>query len=475
MKKIIALISICSLLRIGFAQSQIKNGGIIVYENQGTGLLAAPKDLGLPYNYKESIQACEKYVLNGFDNWRLPTKNELNLLYENRNKIGGFDMNSVYWSSTTDGSVNTAWYIDFYDGTKEFGRYDYGTTKVRCVRAFNSNEKESSLVPRKEQLTLDSVNTAFINGLTNANISLPLADYTQVQGIYKNPRPFGDGDNPQYIFYIITQNGVVLQAHGTDLTGAFCAYTGEDKKRIVLSTKSKLAMGQIWKFECLLSGDKIVFKGKYNEIDNWHLDRSTHSLIWDGGFYSDGRAKQYYNQSLNFIAPISKSGAPSVTSTPPAVPTVAPTPPENSSSNTRESEILYLLINKDVAKAGLNAWNHYQTFGKNEGRIWPKLTKTNTPINNEINSKIYLLLNKDVAKVGLNAWNHYQAFGKNEGRIWPNLKIVLDNNPSNCSISSAIYLLLNNDVAEAGLNAWSHYQRFGKNEGRIWPGCSSTF
>lgn len=180
-----------------------------------------------------------------------------------------------------------------------------------------------------------------------------------------------------------------------------------------------------------------------------------------------------------------KSGAPNVASTPPAAPTVvsapppAPTvtstPPANSSSNTRESEILYLLINKDVAKAGLNAWNHYQLYGKKEGRIWPNLTKNNTPVNNKINAQLYLLINKDVAKVGLNAWNHYQTYGKNEGRIWPNLIIVSDNNPTNCGISSAMYLILNNDVAEAGLNAWSHYQSYGKNEGRIWPGCSSTF
>ncbi len=168
--------------------------------------------------------------------------------------------------------------------------------------------------------------------------------------------------------------------------------------------------------------------------------------------------------SVRCVRNASKSAAPTVTSTPPA----------NSSLKTRESEILYLLINKDVAKAGLNAWIHYQTYGKNEGRFWPNLTKTNTPVNNKTNAQLYLLINKDVAKAGLNAWNHYQVYGKNEGRIWPNLIIVSDNNPTNCGISSAMYLLLNNDVAEAGLNAWSHYQSYGKNEGRIWPGCSST-
>lgn len=136
MKNKIALITICSLLRIGFAQAQIKNGGVVISENNGHGVVVATKDLANPMEYNQSKSACADLVLNGFDNWRLPTKTELNLLYENRNIIGGFDVSYVYWSSTTDGSVNTAWYVDFNDGTKEFGRYDYGTSKVRCVRSF---------------------------------------------------------------------------------------------------------------------------------------------------------------------------------------------------------------------------------------------------------------------------------------------------------------------------------------------------
>ena len=33
--------------------------------------------------------------------WRLPTKDELNILYENKDKIGGFASNN-YWSSTEE-------------------------------------------------------------------------------------------------------------------------------------------------------------------------------------------------------------------------------------------------------------------------------------------------------------------------------------------------------------------------------------
>ena len=31
----------------------------------------------------------------------------------------------------------------------------------------------------------------------------------------------------------------------------------------------------------------------------------------------------------------------------------------------------YLIQNPDVAKAGMNAWSHYISYGKREGRKWP--------------------------------------------------------------------------------------------------------
>ena len=66
------------------------------------------------------------------DGWRLPTKDELNLMYINRVVIGGFD-NKYYWSST-ELDFNYAWYFIFYSGFA----YDYtdkvSTFYVRAVR-----------------------------------------------------------------------------------------------------------------------------------------------------------------------------------------------------------------------------------------------------------------------------------------------------------------------------------------------------
>ena len=64
--------------------------------------------------------------------WRLPTENELNVMYKNKKKIGGFASN-IYWSSkeydnTTVLSRDFNTGEDFYNKTSEY--------YVRAVRAF---------------------------------------------------------------------------------------------------------------------------------------------------------------------------------------------------------------------------------------------------------------------------------------------------------------------------------------------------
>ena len=64
--------------------------------------------------------------------WRLPTKYELNLLYLQKDVVGGF-AGDYYWSSTEDDGF--AWYQYFADG----GQSNYNktlTSRVRAVRAF---------------------------------------------------------------------------------------------------------------------------------------------------------------------------------------------------------------------------------------------------------------------------------------------------------------------------------------------------
>tara|TARA_R110000824_G_scaffold168348_1_gene345333 strand:- start:156 stop:641 length:486 start_codon:yes stop_codon:yes gene_type:complete len=86
------------------------------------------KDLGKK-GWDDAMKACTDLG----DGWRLPTKDELNLLFENREKIGGF-ANFGYWSSTEYGN-GYAWGQGFGSGNQGGNNKGNGAY-VRSVRAF---------------------------------------------------------------------------------------------------------------------------------------------------------------------------------------------------------------------------------------------------------------------------------------------------------------------------------------------------
>jgi hypothetical protein len=115
-------------------------GGIVFYDagtvqSWGRYLEAAPNDLGT-YMWNDAVNAAQAYVSGGLTDWRLPTKDELSLLYNNRGVVGSFDISSdsFYWSSI-EYSSNHAWGQSFYRGKQNFGGKNTSFS-VRPVRAF---------------------------------------------------------------------------------------------------------------------------------------------------------------------------------------------------------------------------------------------------------------------------------------------------------------------------------------------------
>ena len=88
------------------AENESKEYATVKIEN----LEIMAEDLG-QMEWDEVNQKCAELG----DKWRLPTKEELNLLYINKESIGGFD-NYEYWSSEQEGAQNDAWVQFFGNG-----------------------------------------------------------------------------------------------------------------------------------------------------------------------------------------------------------------------------------------------------------------------------------------------------------------------------------------------------------------------
>ena len=82
----------------------------------------------------------------------------------------------------------------------------------------------------------------------------------------------------------------------------------------------------------------------------------------------------------------------------------------------------YLARNPDVMAAGLGARQHYEQYGKAEGRSWGLPDKDEL----EWQAISYLKQNPDVAEAGVDPLDHYLRKGAAEGRDWPSSLLTSD-------------------------------------------------
>lgn len=143
-------------------------GGGIIFWIDGTGqhgLIAAPKDQGFTWwgdraylttgatgtavgtgstntmqiiavqgtQYTYAALLCANYTGRGYDDWFLPSKDELFLLYQQKSVVGGFIRGSYWSSSEFDHSL--AWHKYFYNDLAAVSHKDR-FNGVRAIRAF---------------------------------------------------------------------------------------------------------------------------------------------------------------------------------------------------------------------------------------------------------------------------------------------------------------------------------------------------
>jgi TPR repeat protein len=113
----------------------LDDGSTVFYVDASgiSGLATERRDYGHNELDWKSAMVAGASTYSSYSMWRLPTKDELNMLYQQKDIVGGFT-NDVYWSSTEGGS-DVAWSQLFLNGSCNIGEKSF-TKHVRAVRDF---------------------------------------------------------------------------------------------------------------------------------------------------------------------------------------------------------------------------------------------------------------------------------------------------------------------------------------------------
>ena len=111
-------------------------GGIIIYlDATGQhGLIATAKDVATASNWYDAKMICNEFI-NGYGDWYLPNKQQLNQIFLNKSLVGGIPEGIVYYWSSTEGSETDAWYQNFATGIQKADKKTK-VGRVRPVRSF---------------------------------------------------------------------------------------------------------------------------------------------------------------------------------------------------------------------------------------------------------------------------------------------------------------------------------------------------
>ena len=115
----------------------IKMGGYVIYEKNGHGLIATVELVGKG-DFEDAKKKCDDLNANGFDDWRLPTKEEFDLIHPKLNfkKLGnaGIFKSTWYWTSSEIDKGN-AWTHNLNTGMQSSYFKDF-KCNIMAVRSF---------------------------------------------------------------------------------------------------------------------------------------------------------------------------------------------------------------------------------------------------------------------------------------------------------------------------------------------------
>ena len=95
----------------------------------------APKSTEKQLSWYDAVEYCKNLVVDGKSDWRLPSKDELDQMYKNKNSMpsGEKFASKWYWSSS-ERAATLAWFQFFSDSSQ----YATNKTTKQYVRAVRS-------------------------------------------------------------------------------------------------------------------------------------------------------------------------------------------------------------------------------------------------------------------------------------------------------------------------------------------------
>jgi hypothetical protein len=115
----------------------VNGTGVTVGSGKGNTYIIVERLKNLGEN-RCAAQLCATLDFNGFTDWFLPSKDELDLMYKNlkQKNAGKFGTKISYWSSS-QANNDSAWYQSFDNGRQyNYGNYKYDAFMVRAIRSF---------------------------------------------------------------------------------------------------------------------------------------------------------------------------------------------------------------------------------------------------------------------------------------------------------------------------------------------------
>jgi hypothetical protein len=116
-----------------------------VSPDTGRSMYTTPGDAPLTYSFRQAARYARKLDAYGHHDWRVPTQAELNVLFQNRAAIGGFDTTGsvrtgCYQSSSRELLGMLVWRQYFSDG--EQLATDRGRQRaLRCIREPSAHQR----------------------------------------------------------------------------------------------------------------------------------------------------------------------------------------------------------------------------------------------------------------------------------------------------------------------------------------------